>query len=81
MLDHRYFYIENHYGHYMCGLARQCIIEFLCMHADEGVFLGSEWYLTLKAFKNNLSIISFTVEQMVISRITSCGLHWYYNNQ
>ena len=51
------------------------------MHADEGVFLGSEWYLTLKAFKNNLSIISFTVEQMVISRITSCGLHWDYNNQ
>ena len=80
MLDHRYFYVENDYGRYTCGLARQGIVAFLRMHAEEGVFLGSEWYLALKAFKNNLSVIGFTVEQMVISRIASRGLRWGDNN-
>jgi len=50
------------------------------MHAEEGVFLGSEWYLALKAFKNNPSVIGFTVDQMVISRIASRGLRWGDNN-
>jgi len=81
MLDHRYFYIENDYGHYTCGLARQGIFAFLRMHAEEGFFLGSEWYKALKAFKNNPSVIGFTVEQMVISRIASRGLRWGDNNE
>ncbi len=81
MLDHRYFYVENDYGRYTCGLARQGIVAFLRMHAEEGVFLGSEWYLALKAFKNNPSVIGFTVEQMVISRIASRGLRWGDNNE
>ena len=80
MLDHRYFYVENGYGRYTCGLARQGIVAFLRMHAEEGVFLGSEWYLALKAFENNPSVIGFTIEQMVICRITSHGLHWGNNN-
>jgi hypothetical protein len=53
MLDHRYFYVENGYGCYTCGLARQGIVEFLRMHAEEDVFLGTEWYLALMAFKDN----------------------------
>lgn len=81
MLDHRYFYVENGYGRYTCGLARQGIVAFLRIHAEERVFLGSEWYLALKAFKNNLSVIGFTVEQMVISRIASYGLCWGDNNK
>ena len=80
MLDHRYFYVENDYGRYTCGLARQGIVGFLRMHAEEGVFLGPEWYLALKAFKNNPSVIGFTVEQMVISSIASRGLRWGDNN-
>ena len=80
MLDHRYFYVENGCGRYMCGLARQGIVAFLRMYAEEGVFLGSEWYLALMAFKNNPSVIGFTVQQMVISRIASRGLRWGDNN-
>jgi hypothetical protein len=80
MLDHRYFYIENGCGRYTCGLARQGIVAFLRMYAEEGVFLGSEWYLALMAFKNNPSVIGFTVQQMVISRIASRGLRWGDNN-
>jgi len=79
MLDHRYFYVMNGYGRYACGLARQGIIEFLRMHAEEGIFLDSEWYLALIAFKNTLSVIGFTVEQMIISRIASSGLRWSDN--
>ena len=40
MLDHRYFYIEDGYGRYTCGLARQGIIDFLRMYAEESIFLG-----------------------------------------
>ena len=80
MLDHRYFYFENGYGRYTCGLARQGIVAFLRMYAEEGVFLGDEWYLALIAFKNNLSVIGFTVEQMIISRIVSHGLRWGDNS-
>jgi len=74
LLDHRYFYVEGGYGRYTCGLARQGIIEFLRMYAEESIFLGSEWYLALTAFQNNPSVIGFTVEQMIISRIASSGL-------
>ena len=76
MLDHRYFYIEDGYGRYTCGLARQGIIAFLRMYAEENIFLGHEWYLALTAFKNNPSVIGFTVEQMIISRIAARGLDW-----
>jgi len=76
MLDHRYFYVEGGYGRYTCGLARQGIIEFLHMYAEESIFLGSEWYLALTAFQNNPSVIGFTVEQMIISRIAARGLDW-----
>lgn len=71
MLDYRYFYLENGYGRYTCGLARQGIIEFLRIYAEESVFLGPEWYLALSSFKNNSSVIGFTVEQIIISRLAS----------
>lgn len=76
MLDHRYFYLDlgSGYGRYTCGLARQGIIEFLRTYGEEGIFLGGEWNLALIAFKNNPSVIGFTVEQMIISRIASSGL-------
>ena len=80
MLDHRYFYIEDGYGRYTCGLARQGVIDFIRMYAEESIFLGSEWYLALTAFKNNPSVIGFTVEQMIISRIASIGLKLGRNN-
>ncbi|KIM82084.1 hypothetical protein PILCRDRAFT_484387 [Piloderma croceum F 1598] len=76
MLDYCYFYLENGYGRYTCGLARQGIIEFLRIYAEESVFLGPEWYLALMSLKNNPSVIGFTVEQMVISRLASSGLRW-----
>jgi hypothetical protein len=81
ILDHRYFYVENNHGRYTCGLARQGIFAFLRIHAKEGVFLGTEWYLALKAFKNNPSVIGFTVEQIAISRIASSGLRWGDNSE
>lgn len=76
MLDYRYFYLENGYGRYTCGLARQGIIEFLRIYAEESVFLGPEWYLALSSFKNNSSVIGFTVEQMIISKLASSSVRW-----
>jgi len=76
MLDYPYFYLENGCGRYTCGLARQGIVEFLRIYAEKSVFLGPEWYLALRSFKNNPSVIGFTVEQMIISRLASSGLRW-----
>ena len=70
MLDHHYFYFENGYGRYTCGPTRQGI-AFLRMPAEGSIFLGSEGS---KAFKNPPSVIGFTVEQMIMSRIASRGL-------
>jgi hypothetical protein len=72
------FYLKRECGNYACGLARQGIImiKLLHIHAEEDVFLGPKWYLALRSFKNNpsISIISFTVEQIIISRIASTGM-------
>lgn len=54
-------------GRYSCGLARQTITEFLRRHLEEHIFVGSDWYDTLEAFKNNPSVIGFTAEQLVIA--------------
>jgi hypothetical protein len=73
-MDHRYFYIDDKdNGRYSCGLARQAITAFLRSNVEEAIFLGPQWYATLRAFKNNPSVISFIVEQMVISKIASSG--------
>ena len=76
LLDYRYFYFEKGCGRYACGLARQGIFECLRKYAEESVFLGPEWYPALESFKNNPSVIGFTVEQMIISRLASSGLNW-----
>jgi hypothetical protein len=76
MLDDRYFYLEDGRVYCTCGLARQGMVEFLRKHAEEGIFLGPEWYQALEAFKNNRSVVGFTVEQMVISIIASRGLNF-----
>jgi hypothetical protein len=75
MLDYRYLSRKGD-DRYTCGLARQGIIEFLRIYAEESVFLGPEWYLALSSFKNNSPVIGFTVEQMIISRLASSGLRW-----
>ena len=73
--DHRYFYVNSiGNGSYSCGLARQALTEFLRTNAEESIFLGPEWYNTLIAFKHNPSVVGFTVEQMVISKLASLGL-------
>ena len=46
------------------------------INAEESIFLGPEWYDTLVTFKNNPSVIGFTVEQIVISTISSAGLRF-----
>ena len=61
-------------------LARQGMVEFFHVYAEESIFLSPEWYLALEDFKNNQSIIEFTVEQMIISRIASVGLKFGGNN-
>jgi len=76
MLDYRYFYLENSYGRCTCGLARQGIVALLRQYSVEGVFLDPQWYQALRSFKNNPSVIGFTVEQMVISKLATSGLCW-----
>ncbi len=74
-MDHHYFYVDSKgNGCYSCGLARQAITEFLLINTEKSIFLGAEWYDTLITFKNNPSVTSFIVEQIVISRIASAGL-------
>ena len=77
LVDHCYFYRDsNNRGHYSCSLARQAITEFLRQHGKESIFLGAECYRTLHCYKDNPSAIGFTVEQTLISKIASCGVHW-----
>ena len=61
-------------------LARQGMVEFFRVYAEESIFLSPKWYLALEVFKNNQSVIKFTVEQMIISRIASVGLKFGGNN-
>jgi len=76
LIDHRYFYLDSdNCGRYSCGLARQAITEFLRNHGEDRIFLGSEWLRTLESYKNNPSAIGFAVEQIVISKIASAGVH------
>jgi hypothetical protein len=75
-LDHRYFYLDtDRCARYSCGLARQAITEFLREHGEDRIFLGDNWHQTLEHFKNNPSAIGFTVEQILISKMSSAGLH------
>ncbi len=74
-LDHGYFYLDTDgCARYSCGLARQAITEFLRENGEGRIFLGNEWYKTLEHFKNNPSVIGFTVEQIFISKMASAGL-------
>ena len=74
-LDRCYFYLDtNGCARYSCGLARQAITEFLRENGDGWIFLGNEWHKTLENFKNNPSVIGFTVEQILISKMASAGL-------
>ena len=55
---------------------KQALTEFLHTSAEESIFLGPEWYNTLIAFRHNPSVVGFSFEQMVISRLASLGLRW-----
>jgi hypothetical protein len=50
-------------------------MDFLRQHAEEDVLLDPQWFSALDAFKDNPSVIDFTVEQTAISFIASKGLH------
>jgi hypothetical protein len=76
LLDKRYFYRDaGGFGYCTCGLARQAMVDFLRQNAEESVFLGPEWFLTLEAFKDNLSVVGYTIEAMLIARLASTGLN------
>jgi len=76
MIDHRYFYFDHGRGHYTCGLARQGLVAFFRTYTEEDIFLSPEWIMALYTFKNNPSVVGFTVEQIIISKIVSTGLRW-----
>jgi len=42
--------------------------------SKQQIFLDPEWHLTLEAFKHNPSVIRFTAEQMITSKIASAGI-------
>jgi hypothetical protein len=74
-MDHRYFYMDiNKHGCYTCGLARQGILDLLRQYGEQHIFIGPEWLGALEAFKNNPSVIGFTVEQILLSKIASMGI-------
>ncbi|UZO21852.1 uncharacterized protein OCT59_014236 [Rhizophagus irregularis] len=53
--DHRFFYVDNGKCYYVCGLARDCMANYLYGKDRMEVFIDINW---IKSFKNNPSVDS-----------------------
>ncbi len=73
LLDPRYCYDGNGVGDVTCGLARQSLVTAL-RAVGESLLLNTTWYETLEAFASNPSMVGFSVEQILLSRVASTGI-------
>ncbi|CAG8622720.1 10701_t:CDS:2 [Funneliformis caledonium] len=79
--DHRYFYVKRktrydryEVGHYICGLTRNYIAEFLYERSRMNVFTDVKWINSMKMFKDNPSVLGFFMEKACIASISKYGL-------
>ncbi|CAG8722695.1 11336_t:CDS:2, partial [Acaulospora morrowiae] len=72
--DNRFFYIENHLCHYVCGMARDCMAKHLYEKGKMEVFTNIKWISCIEKFKNNPSVKVFFVEKACIASIFKNGI-------
>jgi len=72
-LDWRHFYIRNAKGAVTCGIARRAATDFLRSFGNPEDFLDPQWSHSLRLAGNNMCILGFLVEQMVLSWMTNRG--------
>ena len=69
--DHRFFYVDNGKCYYVCGLARDCMANYLYGKDRMEVFIDINW---IKSFKNNPSVKGFIIEKACIANICKNGI-------
>ncbi|CAB5310535.1 unnamed protein product [Rhizophagus irregularis] len=70
--DHRYFYIDdNDICHYVCGLARDSMANYLYGKDRMEVFVDVNW---IGSFKNNPSVKGFIIEKACLASICRGGI-------
>ncbi|CAG8556996.1 5414_t:CDS:2 [Paraglomus brasilianum] len=72
--DHRFFYVENGFCHYVCGTARDCMANYLYEKGKMEVFTDIKWISCIEKFKNNPSVKEFFVEKACIASIFKNGI-------
>lgn len=72
--DHRYFYREQGYCKYVCGLARDYMAQILHENEKLSFFLENSWQYGIKMFQNNPSVKGFYVEKVCLVSIQKEGL-------
>ncbi|CAB5371148.1 unnamed protein product [Rhizophagus irregularis] len=69
--DHRFFYVDNGKCYYVCGLARDCMANYLYGKDRMEIFIDINW---IKSFKNNPSVKGFIIEKACIASICKNGI-------
>ncbi|RIB24120.1 hypothetical protein C2G38_2032125 [Gigaspora rosea] len=72
--DHRFFYIENELCHYVCGVARDCMANYLYEKKRMEIFTDIKWINCIEKFKNNPSVKGFFAEKACIASIFRNGI-------
>ncbi|CAG8834424.1 11663_t:CDS:2, partial [Gigaspora margarita] len=72
--DHRFFYIENELCHYVCGVSRNCMANYLYEKKRMEMFTDIKWISCIDKFKNNPSVKGFFVEKACIASIFRNGI-------
>ncbi|CAG8606212.1 6144_t:CDS:2, partial [Diversispora eburnea] len=72
--DHRFFYIENELCHYVCGMVRDCMADYLYEKKRMEIFTDIKWISCIEKFKNNPSVKGFFMEKACIASIFKNGI-------
>jgi len=64
--DDHFFYIENDLCHYVCGAARDYMVNYLYEKKQMGIFTGIKWISCIEKFKNNPLVKRFFAEKACI---------------
>ncbi|KAF0541712.1 hypothetical protein F8M41_005199 [Gigaspora margarita] len=72
--DHRFFYIENELCHYVCGVARDCMANYLYEKKRMEMFTDIKWISCIDKFKNNPLVKGFFAEKACIASIFRNGI-------
>ena len=73
LLDWRHFFVTKEVGSSICGIARKAAAEYLRAVGTAKNFLTLKWHDSLRNGENNLSIVGFFTQQMLLSWISLNG--------